>query len=131
MKRWTLFLVIVGLAAGIVLFWPAPDPLKGVETVAIETPSGETVKLPPEVLDGLEIVLEGRQIRIVSDPEEADAVITLVPEEVTIRISSETGLEARALLWLTKDGKRYRLTLTVTLNEQGLTARLVSKRFWE
>ena len=131
MKRWTLFLVIVGLAVGIVLFWPAPDPLKGVETVAIETPSGETVKLPPEVLDGLEIVLEGRQIRIVSDPEEADAVITLVPEEVTIRISSETGLEARALLWLTKDGKRYRLTLTVTLNEQGLTAQLVSKRFWE
>ncbi len=131
MKRWTLLLVIVGIAAGIVLLWPAPDPLQGVETVAIEAPSGEAVKLPPEVLDGLEIVLEGRRIRIVSDPGEADAVITLVPEEVTVRISSETGLEVRALLWLTKDGRRYKLELVATLNEQGLSARLVSKRFWE
>ncbi len=131
MKRWILIAVIVAVAAGIVVLWPAPDPLQGVETVAISTPSGEGVKLPPEVFDGLEIVLNDRQIRIVSDPEEADALITLIPEEVTVRISRETGLEVRALLQLTKDGKLYQLNLVVTLNEQGLTARLVSKRFWE
>lgn len=131
MKRWVLFLLIVGIAAGIVFLWPAPDPLQGVESVAIATPSGETAKLPPEILDGLEIVLNDRQIRIVSDPSQADAVITLVPEEVTVRIRSETGLEARARFLLTKDEKRYKLDLVVTLNEQGLTARLVTKRFWE
>lgn len=132
MKRWTLVLLILGIAAGIVLVWPAPDPLQGVETVAIATPSGETTPLlPPEVFDGLEIVLNDRQIRIVSDPSQADAVLTLVPEEVTVRIRSETGLEARARFLLTKDGRRYRLDLVVTLNEQGLTARLVTRRFWE
>jgi hypothetical protein len=102
-----------------------------VETVAIEAPSGGSGTVPPEILDGLEIVLHDRRIRIVSDPEEADAVITIVPEEITITLRSETGLEARARCLLTKDGERYRLELVVTLNEQGLNARLRTRRFWE
>ena len=44
MRRWTLFLAVVGLAAGIVLFRPAPDPLRGVE--AVPTPGRPTPSSP-------------------------------------------------------------------------------------
>ena len=48
---------------------------------------------------------------------------------MTVRLSSETGLEARARCVLTEDGKRYKPELIVTLDERGLHARLLTKRF--
>jgi len=118
------------LALGIVVLRPAPDPLKGVETVAVVGPGGQEPALAAEVLEGLEIALGERRIRIVADTAEADAVITIEPKEAEIRISAQ-GLWARVRCLVTRDGRRSVMDLYVTVDERGITARLVGRRFWE
>jgi len=126
----TVWLVVLGVALLAALFWPTPDPFANVETVALASPEGRPLDLPGQVLDGLELALGERRIVIVSDPEQADAVITIEPQSAEIRID-EQGLRARVRGLLTKDGQRYVLDLYVTLDEEGLRAKLVTKRPWE
>jgi len=78
-RSWATVALIVGLALGLVFLWPAPDPFAGVETVALATPSGGALRLPQGVLDGLEIALGERNVRLVARPEEADAVLAIEP----------------------------------------------------
>ncbi len=126
----TLWLVVLVLVLLAIFFWPTPDPFAGVEKVALARPKGGTLDLPRGVLDGLEVALGERRIVIVSDPAQADAVITIEPQSAEIRID-EQGLRARVRCLLTKDGQRYVLDLYVTLDEDGLRAKLVTKRPWE
>jgi len=134
-KGWLMLAGVFVIAVALVIFWPR-DPLQGVETVAI---AGPNIAFPDykngpsldSVFDGLEIALDERRIRIVTDSSEADAVITIEPQEADIHISGE-GLEARVRCLVTReDGRRYTMYLYVKLDEQGFTARLESRKFWE
>ncbi len=131
-RSWATVVLIVGLALGLVFLWPAPDPFAGVETVALATPSGEALRLPQGVLDGLEIALGDRNVRLVTRPDEADAVLAIEPEAAQIFID-ERGLRARVRCTLTerRTGERYTLDLYVTLDDRGLNAKLVVRRPWE
>jgi len=73
---------VVLVAAAVVLLWPASDPLAHVQTVAVQmsgssntTPTDSSQK--PPLVRGLEVALGDHHIRIVTDPEAADAVIDI------------------------------------------------------
>jgi len=128
------FVVVVILAVVVVALWPASDPLRGVETVAIAGASSEDLALPPEVLDGLEIVLDEHRIRIVPDSSQADAVITIERldlQDLEIRLGRETYARLHAVVLVSKEGREYTMDLYVTLDEEGLTAKLVGRKPWE
>jgi hypothetical protein len=129
-----MIIAIALLAAAMVAFWPASDPLRGVETVAIAGPSGETSKLPPEVRGALEIVLDEHRIRIVPDRAQADAVITIERldlQDLEIRLGEKSYASLHAVVLVSKEGREYPMDLYVTLGEEGLTAKLVGRKPWE
>lgn len=133
MNRVGAFVVVI-LAVVVVALWPASDPLRGVETVAIAGPSGETSKLPPEVRGALEIVLDEHRIRIVPDRAQADAVITIERldlQDLEIRLGEESYARLHAVVLVSKEGREYTMDLYVTLDEEGLKAKLVGRRPWE
>jgi hypothetical protein len=134
MRKWGMIIAIALLAAAIVAFWPASDPLRGVETVAIAGPSGETAQLPPEVRGALEIVLDEHRIRIVQDRAQADAVITIERldlQDLEIRLSEKSYARLHAVVLVSKEGREYTMDLHVTLDEEGLRAKLVGRKPWE
>lgn len=133
MKRTLLVAIgIVALTGAIVLVWPAPQPLQGVETVALEGEGG----LPGDLVQGLEIALDDREIRIVSRNDDPDAVITLVEPtsaDVNFRVN-EGGFTGQAHLVLRverDDGRRHTMDLLIRFDGSSLTAELTSRRFWE
>lgn len=133
MKRTLLIVIgVVALTGAIVLLWPAAQPLHGVETVAVEGESG----LPGDLVQGLEIALDDRKIRIVSRSENPDAVITLIEPtsaNVDFRIN-DGGFRGQAKLALRverDDGQQYMMDLVVRFDGSDLTAELTSRRFWE
>ncbi len=73
MKRNWRFVILAGavvaIAILVVVFWPAGDPLAGVETVALkspnfeEAPQGEIIQGP--FIEGLELTLGEKRITIV------------------------------------------------------------------
>jgi len=133
-RGWGMLVGALAIAATIVLLWPAPDPLQGVETVALAVPGEDQPGLASEVLRGLEIALGEQRIRIVEDPSDADAVITVERielQEIEVRLGEGGFARAHAVLLITKDGRRYIMDLYVTLDERGLKARLVARKFWE
>ncbi len=65
MKRALLWLVAIVLVAAVL--WPAPNPLAGVQTVALSTSAAPETDLAPDVLSGFEVALGQHRIRIVSD----------------------------------------------------------------
>lgn len=124
-RWWFLVIGVAILVAGALLLWPH-DPLRGVETIAIAEagPEGGPPGIASRILDGLEIALEDHgNIRIVSDPDEADALLTLLLEEGEIRISSE-GFRAHVPCRLSRDGQQHMMDLYVRLDGHRLTARL-------
>ena len=133
MKRTLLIAIgVVALTGAIVLLWPAAQPLQGVETVAVEGQSG----LPGDLVQGLEIALDDRKIRIVSKGENPDAVVTLIePTSANVDFQiNEGGLRGQANLALRverDDGQRYMMDLVVRFDGTNLTAELTSRRFWE
>ncbi len=129
-KGWLIVAGVLMVAALVVVLWPS-DPLAGVETVAIAGPDAMAPALTSKVFDGLEIALGERRIRIVANASEADAVITLEPQEADIRIN-EQGFFARVRCLVTRDdGRQQVMYLYVTLDDQGLKARLESRKFFE
>lgn len=133
MKRTLLLAIgVVALTGAIVLFWPAPQPLQGVETVAVE---GEG-NLPGDLVEGLEIALDDRQIRIVSRSENPDAVITLIePTSANVDFQiSDGGFQGQANLALRverKNEQQYMMDLNVHFDGTTLTAELSSRPFWQ
>ena len=133
MKRTLLMAVgVLALTGVIVLLWPAPQPLQGVETVAVEGEGG----LPGDLVQGLEIALDDRKIRVVSKSEDPDAVITLIePTSANVDFQiSDGGLRGEAHLALRverEDGRTQMMDLNVRFDGSDLTAELTSRRLWE
>ncbi len=119
------------VAAVIVVLWPAPDPLQGVETVAI----GREPDVASEIISGLEFALGDHQIRIVSNPSEADAVITLVDvKSGDLNLSiSEDGVRGSAhiVCEVEKNGERSLMDLYISFDNTEIKAELVGRKFYE
>lgn len=126
-----LFLIVV-IAVAAVILWPAPDPLADVDTVAL----GSSDSFGDRVMDGFEVALgENRKIRIVANASEADAVITVEPQDGNLEFSfdSNEGFRGSASIrcLVTKDGETSVMFLNITVDENGVRSELVGRKFWE
>jgi hypothetical protein len=130
-QGWLIAVGILVVAAAIVLLWPTPDPLAGVQTVAITGPDGQQPGLASQVLQGLEIALDEQNIKIVANASQADAIVFIEPQSADIRIDAQ-GFRARVQCLVTReDGSQSEMDLYVTVDERGLSAKLESRRLWE
>ena len=130
--------VIVAMAAVVIVLWPAPDPLAGVETVAVRVGDGTQDPAGVDVEQELQIVLGDRNIRIVSDEATADVVLEITDLTVNLgdfEISlSEAGLRGRASALCTlrnvRTGRTHVMDFHVRFDPNGVKADLVARKFW-
>jgi len=141
-KGWAVAVpAVLAIAILAVVFWPTGDPFAGVEAVAIqspdwgEAPQGELIRGP--FIEGLKITLGEKNITIVGNLGEADAVlvvkeIELGKLEVLIAEGQIRGqLSATCILKNLKTGEEYLMDFYLTLEDGELKARLVARKFWE
>ncbi len=135
---------ILGISGGVLvvllllLLWPAPDPLRDAETVALRF-GAEPASSPLDVESELQVVLNDRDLRIVSDEQTADVVLAVTDLQLSlgdVQISFADGRVAgRATAVCTvvdqRTGKRYWMDFVIRIKNGELTARLVPRRFWE
>lgn len=132
MKRFFLWLVVFAIIAAVL--WPAPDPLAGVQTVALSTSSAPETDLAPNVLSGFEVALGQHRIRIVSDRAQADAVIIVEPQSADVNLQfGQDGFRGSATIrcLITKGDQQSVMFLNLTVDDNGVQAELVGKKFWE
>lgn len=135
---WLIALVAAGVL--VVVFWPVPDPLADVETVALrldEDPEREGVGAWFE--DELKIVLNNRNITIVADEARADAVLSV--DDITlnlgdVEISFAEGsfhgrVSAECTLTDVNTGKQHRMDFTLRFEDDKVNAKLVPRKFWQ
>lgn len=141
-KVWigTAPLVIVAGVLAVVL-WPAPDPLAGVNTVAILLPDWERDPADRAVqgpfMDGLTVTLNKRNVRIVADAGAADAVLAVQEVRVdSIELRLDSGqlrgrMSAACVLTDLRTGRTHRMDLQLQLGDGTVRATLRARRFWE
>ncbi len=145
MKRKWIWIgsVVAVLAIGVlaVAFWPTGDPLARVETIAIQAPNwgkdpqGEIIREP--FIDGLVVFLGDKNITIVGNVDEADAVLAIEDIQVMkIEISIQEGqvrgrVVAACVLTELWSGKEHTMDFYLTLNDEEVEAKLVSRKFWQ
>lgn len=138
-KRWIVAGVVVAAAVAAVLLWPAPDPLRGVDTVALRL-GNELV--PSAWLDWeseLRVVLGRRDIRIVSDEWAADAVLALTDLQLRlgdVQVNFSNGSvsgRASAVCRITdvRTGRSQVMDFVLRISDGKVRADLVGRRFWE
>ncbi len=144
MKRsWRLVVAIVGVvvvACLVVVLWPAPDPLAGVNTVALrfgDKPENGIVGASFE--SELHVVLGERNITIVTDESKADAV--LIVDDVTvnlgdINLSLQSGVlkgkvHAECTLTDAGTGARHVMDFYLAFTGDDIEANLVPRKFWQ
>lgn len=141
-RRWiisSIAVLVLGILA--VVLWPTGDPFAGVETVAIrspdwgEEPKGEVIQGP--FIDGLKVTLGEKNIAIVGSVDQADAVLAVKEIRLDrIELLIEGGrLKGRAsatcLLKNLETGQEYLMDFYLTLEDDQLEARLVTRKFWQ
>ena len=130
---------ILATAVLVLLFWPAPDPLAGVDTVAVrvgnDTSSSQVIDFETE----LGLVLSGRNIRVVSDEASADLVLSLDDFRINlgdIEISLTEGSlrgKASAICVVTdvRTGQTHTMDFVVQIENGDVRAELVGRKVWE
>lgn len=140
--KWSLVgLAVVVIACVIVVLWPAGDPLAGVQSVAVTPPdwgaSPRDAAVQGPFLRELEVVLGGKNVRIVADPAQADAVLVVKRVNlgrIELRIDSggiSGTATARCELTDQRTGRGYLMDFTLTMRNGEIRARLTPKRFWQ
>ena len=139
--RWIVGSSAIFVAAILVLLlWPTPDPLGGVDTVAIRVGSNDA--MPSQAVDfetELGLVLSGRNIRVVPDKSAADLVLSLDDFRVNlgdIEISLTEGTlrgKASAICVVTdvRTGKTHTMDFVVQIENGDVRAELVGRKVWE
>lgn len=134
-------IVVIATAFLVVILWPAEDPLANVNTVAIQPPDWErtdpsqAARVP--FMDGLTVTLGRRDIRIVSDPKAADAVLVVKDVRVEgfeFRLESGqlTGrVSATCVLTELRTGDTRIMDFTFELRNGTVRATLAARRFWQ
>jgi len=139
-RTWILGgLGIIVVAVVVIVLWPAPDPLAGVETVAVRVgdepaPSGHV-----DFESELRVVLGDRDIRIVSDEAAADVVLSLTDLRVNlgdIEISLTEGrlsgrANAECILTDVRTGVVHTMDFNLRIENGSVSAKLVPRKFWQ
>ena len=133
------FLWILIIAAVIIVLLPAPDPLAGVETVAVRVGDGPAAPQGVSFEEELRVVLGTRDIRIVADESSADVVLSLEDFSFNlgdIEISLTDGElrgRASAVCRVTdlSTGESHVLDFHVKIGNGAVSARLIPRKFWE
>ncbi|HAZ30600.1 TPA: hypothetical protein DCY65_03400 [Candidatus Acetothermia bacterium] len=141
-KSWTTAVVVViATVLFVAILWPPEDPLSNVRTVAIHPPnwqqtdSGQTIRVP--FMDGLTVTLGRRDVRIVRDPQTADAVLVVDHVRVEgfdLRLDSGqlTGrLSATCVLTDLRTGDTRVMDFTLELRRGELRATFAARPFWQ
>ena len=128
--------LVVGLV--VILAWPAPNPLADAQTVAIRSSSSASAS-SINLREELQLVLSGRNLRIISDESAADLVVTL--DEVRVNLGdvevslSDGDLRGRAsavcIVTDVRSGRTYTMDLLVRFDTKGVHASLSGRRFWQ
>jgi hypothetical protein len=137
-KVWIGIGAVLVVAIVVIVLWPAPDPLADAQTVAIRTSSSASAS-SVDFQEELQLVLSGRDLRIVPDESTADLVITLDEVRVNlgdVEISLSNGnLRGRAsavcIVTDVRSGKTYTMDLLVRFDADGVHASLVGRKFWQ
>ena len=123
----------------VIVLWPAPNPLAGVETVAVrvgeDSPSSQAFDYEEE----LGLVLSGRDIRIVSDESTADLVLSLDDFRINlgdIEISlTEGNLRGKAsavcIVTDVRTGATHTMDFVIRFENGDVHAELTGRKFWE
>jgi len=122
----------------VIVLWPAPDPLAGVETVALrvgDEPAPTAVDFESE----LRVILGDRDIRIVSDEASADVLLSLTDLRVNlgdIEISLTEGrlsgrASAECVLTDIRTGDVHTMDFVLRIENGTVSARLVPRKFWQ
>lgn len=125
----------------VIVLWPAPDPLARVETVVIRPPDWEKEPANPAVrvpfMDGLTVTLGERNIRIVADPQAADAILVVRDIRVeSLEFRLESGqlagrVSATCVLTEARSGDTRTLDFVLEIKDGGVRATLVARKFWQ
>ena len=123
----------------VIVLWPAPDPLAGVDTVVVrvgdESPSSQVY----DFVEELSLVLSGRNIRIVPDESSADLVLSLDDFRINlgdIEISLTEGSlrgKASAVCIVTdvRTGETYTMDFVLQFENGDVRAELIGRKIWE
>ena len=132
-------LAAVIVAIVVIVLWPAADPLAGVETVAVRL-GGESIGDGPiDVENELRAFVGDHDIQIVADEDAADVVLDVTDVTVNlgdIQVSlSEGEIRGRASAICTlrdvRTGKIHVMDFHIRLDESGVHADLVPRKFWQ
>ncbi len=136
---------VIGMAALVLVFWQGRDPLAGVETIAIESldwqEASQAEIIQGAFFGGLNVVLENRNIAIVGNVDEADAVLAIKEielGEIEVLIY-EGGVKGRAsatcVLTDLETGEEaifdFYLTFYLTNENEMVEAKLVPRKLWQ
>lgn len=122
--RWWFLGVGMVLAIGVVVGWTiyeaSADPLRGIETVAIEPISNVPDFVQEGVLGQLSVQFRDRGIRI--DAANPDAVIHIDVDRFEL---TDSGFYVSALLEIKKKtGEHRKMIFTLSIDRNGINARL-------
>ncbi|MCX8103058.1 MAG: hypothetical protein N3E42_01240 [Candidatus Bipolaricaulota bacterium] len=122
--RWwvlgVIALAIVGIAVGWTLYEASADPLRGVETVAIEPIPNVPDFVQEGVLGQLSVQFQERGIRI--DAANPDAVIRIDVSKLEL---NESGFYLVASLEIKKKtGEQRKMVFTLSIDKNGINAQL-------
>jgi len=133
------FLWAIIIAAVIIVLLPAPDPLRGVETVALRVGDEPAAPQGLSFEEELRVVLGDRDIRIVTGESSADVILSL--EDFTFNLGDvEISLtdgdirgRASAVCRLSdvSSGETHILDFHLRIENGTVTAELVPRKFWE
>ena len=138
--KWIAGLIgILAAAILVIVLWPAPDPLAGVDTVAIRVGGEPPSRGAFDYEEELSVVLSGRDIRIVSDESAADLVLALDDFRVNlgdIEISLTEGNlrgKASAVCVVTdvRTGDTHTMDFVIRFEDGDMHAKLTGRKFWE
>lgn len=123
-NRWWLFAVIgvtiIVVVVGWTIYEASADPLRGIETVAIEPIPNVPEFVQEGVLGQLSVQFQDRGIRI--DAANPDAVIHIDVDRFEL---TESGFYVSALLEIKKrTGEHRKMIFTLSIDKKGIKAQL-------
>ena len=138
--KWIVGLIgILAAAILVIVLWPAPDPLAGVETVVVRVGDDSASSQAFDFKEELSLVLSGRDIRIVADESSADLVLSLDDFRINlgdIEISlTEGSLQGKAsavcIVTDVRTGDTHTMDFVIRFENDEVHAELTGRKFWE
>ena len=138
--KWIVGLMSILVAVILVIaLWPAPDPLAGVDSVAIRVGDDSASSQAFDYEEELSLVLSGRNIRIVADETSADLVLSLDDFRINlgdIQISlTEGNLRGKAsavcIVTDVRTGEIHAMDFVIRFEDDEVHAELTGRKFWE